>query len=114
LFTNYRGEKLTRNGVAYILKKAVANATYDCPALATKHISPHVIRHATASHLLQAGIDISVIALWLGHESVDTTHIYMEADLTHKEEALSRLQPAGQRTPRFHATDKVIAFLAAL
>jgi integrase/recombinase XerD len=109
-----RGEKLTRNGVDYILKKAVAGAMHDCPGLATKHISPHVIRHATASHLLQAGIDISVIALWLGHESVDTTHINVEADLTHKEEALSRLQPAGQRTPRFHATDKVMAFLAAL
>ena len=74
----------------------------------------HVIWHATASHLLQAGIDISVIALWLDHESVDTTRIYMEADLTYTENALSRLQPVGQRTPRFHATDKVIAFLAAL
>ncbi|KVK72543.1 hypothetical protein WS90_03745 [Burkholderia cepacia] len=72
------------------------------------------IRHATATHLLQSGVDISVIALWLSHESIDTTHIYMESNLTHKEEALGLLQPAGQRTPRFHATDKVMAFLDTL
>ena len=114
LFTNYRGEKLTRNGVDCILKKAIAGAMHTCPSLSKKHISPHVIRHATATHLLQAGVDISVIALWLGHESIDTTHIYMESNLAHKEEALGRLQPVGQRTPRFHATDKVMAFLETL
>jgi integrase/recombinase XerD len=114
LFTNYRGEELTRNGVDCILKKAIAGAVHTCPSLSQKHISPHVIRHATATHLLQAGVDISVIALWLGHESIDTTHIYMEANLAHKEEALGRLRPAGQRTPRFHATDKVMAFLETL
>ncbi|WP_186308632.1 tyrosine-type recombinase/integrase [Paraburkholderia sp. BCC1885] len=86
LFTNYRGERLTRNGIDYVWKKAVTCAMHDCPGLATKRVTPHVIRHA-----MQAGIDIRVIALWLGHESVDTTHIYMEADLTHKEEAPSRL-----------------------
>ena len=84
------------------------------PESVKKHISPHVVRHATATHLLQAGVDISVIALWLGHESIDTTHIYMESNLAHKEEALGRLQPAGQRMPRFHATDKVMAFLETL
>jgi integrase/recombinase XerD len=114
LFTNYRGEELTRNGVDCILQKAIAGAVHTCPSLSQKHISPHVIRHATATHLLQAGVDISVIALWLGHESIDTTHIYMEANLAHKEEALGRLRPAGKRTPRFHATDKVMAFLETL
>jgi integrase/recombinase XerD len=114
LFTNYRGEELTRNGVDCILQKAIADAVHTCPSLSKKHISPHVIRHATAAHLLQAGVDISVIALWLGHESIDTTHIYMESNLAQKEEALGRLQPAGQRTPRFHATDKVMAFLETL
>lgn len=114
LFTNYRGEKLTRNGVDCILKKAIARAVTSYPSLSKKHISPHVVRHATATHLLQAGVDISVIALWLGHESIDTTHIYMESNLAHKEEALGRLRPAGQHMPRFRATDKVMAFLETL
>ncbi|HEF5870450.1 TPA: tyrosine-type recombinase/integrase [Burkholderia cenocepacia] len=114
LFTNYRGEQLTRNGVDCILQKAIASAVPACPSLRQKHISPHVIRHATATHLLESGVDISVIALWLGHESIDTTHIYMESNLAHKEEALGHLRPAGQRTPRFHATDKVMAFLETL
>ncbi|GCB06828.1 tyrosine-type recombinase/integrase [Ralstonia sp. SET104] len=114
LFTNYRGERLTRNGVDAILQKAVSRAADACPALRGKHISPHVVRHTTAMHLLQSGVDMSVIALWLGHEHLDTTHIYMEADLALKEQALSRLQPAGQTAPRFRATDKVLAFLDAL
>lgn len=114
LFTNYRGERLTRNGVDFILQKAVCRAEQACSSLSLKHVSPHVIRHSTAMHLLQSGVEISVIALWLGHEHLDTTHIYMEADLKLKEEALNRLQPAGQIAPRFHATDKVMAFLAGL
>jgi integrase len=65
-------------------------------------------------HLLQSGVDMSVIALWLGHEHLDTTHIYMEADLALKEKALNPLQPAGQIAPRFRATDKVMAFLKSL
>ncbi|WP_240659241.1 tyrosine-type recombinase/integrase [Paraburkholderia kururiensis] len=76
LFTNYRGERLTRNAVDSILQKAVSRAAGTCPALSGKHVSPHVVRHTTAMHLLQAGVDMSVIALWLGHEHLDTTHIY--------------------------------------
>ncbi|HXZ08851.1 MAG TPA: tyrosine-type recombinase/integrase [Paraburkholderia sp.] len=105
---------MTRNGVDCILKKAIAGAVHTCPSLSKRHIAPHVIRHATATHLLQAGVDISVIALWLGHQSIDTTHIYMESGLAHKEEAPGRLQPVGQRTPRYHATDKLMAFLETL
>jgi len=97
-----------------ILQKAVSRAIDACPALSGKHISPHVIRHTTAMHLLQSGVDMSVIALWLGHEHLDTTHIYMEADLALKEKALNRLQPAGQTALRFRATDKVMAFLSSL
>jgi integrase/recombinase XerD len=67
----------------------------DHPALLKHPVSPHTIRHTTAMHLLQSGVDITVIALWLGHESPSTTHMYIEADLTMKERALSRLQPAG-------------------
>ncbi|MDN7485608.1 MULTISPECIES: site-specific integrase [Burkholderia] len=65
-------------------------------------------------HLLQSGVEMTVIALWLGHEHLDTTHIYMEADLALKEKALNRLQPAGKTVPRFRATDKVMAFLVSL
>ena len=65
-------------------------------------------------HLLQAGVDITVIALWLGHESIETTHIYLEADLQTKERALSKLAPAGAEVPRFKAQDDVLAFLATL
>jgi integrase/recombinase XerD len=72
------------------------------------------MRHSTAMHLLQSGVDISMIALWLGHESTDTTHVYLEADLDTKEQALRRLTPAGKEVPRFKATDEVLAFLATL
>ena len=79
---------MTRTGVTDRLKLAVATAAKRCPALAKRHISPHTVRHATAMHLLQAGVDLSVVALWLGHESTATTHMYVEADLTMKERAL--------------------------
>ena len=75
----------------YILQAAVQTAMTACPSLSGKHVSPHVIRHTTAMHLLQAGVDIAVIALWLGHESIETTHGYMEADLKLKEKALQKL-----------------------
>ena len=71
-------------------------------------------RHTTATHLLQSGVDISVIALWLGHESTETTHIYIEADLATKERALEKLAPAGKKMPRFKANDQLLAFLATL
>src|SRR5262245_1181190 len=71
-------------------------------------------RHTTATHLLQSSVDISVIAFWLGHESIETTHIYLEADLTTKERALNKLAPAGAEVPRFKAKDDVLAFLATL
>ncbi len=73
-----------------------------------------MIRHSTATHLLNSGVDISTIALWLGHESIETTHIYLESDLDTKEHALSKLAPAGAEIPRFKATDEVLAFLASL
>jgi site-specific recombinase XerD len=114
LFENYRGDRLTRNGVDVILQKAVSLATSACPALSAKHVTPHVLRHTTAMHLLQSGVDMTVIALWLGHEHLDTTHMYMESDLALKEQALNRLQPLGQSAPRYRATDKVLAFLDSL
>lgn len=113
-FPSARGKRLTRNGVDYILKQAVERTKSQCPSLAHKRVSPHVIRHCTGMHLLQSGVDISVIALWLGHESIETTHIYVEADLATKERALQKLAPVAAATPRFKAGDQVLAFLASL
>ena len=113
LFPSARGAMLSRDGVDYILRQAVARATEACPALAGKRVSPHVIRHTTAMHLLQSGVDIAVIALWLGHESIETTHIYVEADLATKERALEKLAPAGAKVGRFKP-DALMAFLASL
>ena len=73
-----------------------------------------MLRHSTATHLLQSGVDISTIALWLGHESIETTHIYLESDLKAQEQALSKLAPAGTEITRFKATDEVLAFLSSL
>jgi integrase/recombinase XerD len=90
LFPNRTGGPMTRTGVTDRLQLAVATAALHCPTL-KRHVSPHTV-HSTAMHLLQAGVDISVIALWLGHEGIETTHIYVEADLTMKERALSAVQ----------------------
>ncbi len=92
LFPNRRGEPMSRSGMEDRLARAVAVARLTCSSLAERVISPHSLRHSTAMHLLQAGISESVIALWLGHESVTTTHRYVEADLTMKKRALSHLQ----------------------
>jgi integrase/recombinase XerD len=113
-FPNARGGHLTRDGVRYILDQAVTVATPRCPSLRVKTISPHVLRHTTAMHLLQAGVDCSVIALWLGHESLETTHIYVEADLVTKEAALNKLTPPKTAVQRFKPDDALLAFLANL
>lgn len=114
-FPNARGEPLTRHGVAYIIGQAVQSALAPCPSLAAKRVSPHVIRHTTAMHLLQGGVELTVIALWLGHETVETTHGYVEADLATKERALRKLAPFGSGSAgRFKADDALIAFLAGL
>jgi integrase/recombinase XerD len=113
-FPSVRGKPLSRDGVEYILHRAVTKAIETCASLRGRKISPHTLRHTTAMHLLQSGVDITVIALWLGHESIETTHIYLEADLQTKERALSKLAPAGSEAPRFKAKDDVLAFLATL
>lgn len=113
-FPNARGGRLTRNGVDYILQQAVERASPVCRSLRSKNVTPHMVRHSTASHLLQSGVDISVIALWLGHESTETTNVYLEADLATKERALNKLAPAGFDIPRFKAQDEVLAFLRRL
>lgn len=114
VFPNARGAPLSRDGAAYILKQAVDGAKTTCATLADKKVTPHVLRHTTAMHLLQSGVDMAVIALWLGHESIETTHSYIEADLRTKEQALEKVAPAGPGFRRFQPDDKLLAFLEAL
>jgi site-specific recombinase XerD len=114
LLPNRNDHVMTRTNVALRLALAVKRATDSCPALAKRRVSPHTIRHTTAMHLLQAGVDISVIALWLGHESPITTHHYVEADLTMKERALSKLHEPEAKLQRYRAPDSLINFLKSL
>ena len=114
LFPSQRGGKLTRSNVAQRLTLAVAAAANRCPQLASRSVSPHCIRHSTAMHLLQSGVDITVIALWLGHESPVTTHMYIEADLSMKERALGKLQPTVANLVRYRASDQLMQFLQSL
>lgn len=114
LLPNRNGREMTRANVTLRLALAVRHATETLPALAKRKISPHTIRHTTAMHLLQAGVDISVIALWLGHESPVTTHHYVEADLAMKERALARLHEPSSKTLRFRAPDSLLNFLRTL
>ncbi len=109
------GGALTRSGIARRLAQAVEAGSRTCPELIGRTVSPHTIRHTTAMHLLQSGVDITVIALWLGHESTTTTHIYLEADMAMKEAALSRLHPTkGSGKLRYRAPDDLMLFLKSL
>lgn len=114
LLPNREGRAMTRGNVTQRLALAVRAATACQPQLAKRRISPHTVRHTTAMHLLQAGVDITVIALWLGHESPVTTHHYVEADLAMKERALARLQEPDTALRRFRATDSLVQFLKTL
>jgi site-specific recombinase XerD len=113
-FPNAQGARLTRHGVAYLLHDVAKRAEAACSSLTTKRVSPHVIRHTTAMHLLQAGVDLATIALWLGHERLETTHLYLEADLTLKERALQHVAPLGPPARRFKADRSLLAFLTSL
>lgn len=114
LFPNRQGKPMNRSGVRQRLDDAVRVAARRCPSLGRKHVSPHTVRHTTAMHLLQAGVDLTVIALILGHEDVATTHRYLESDLAMKRAALQRVESPSSRTPRFRATRRVLAFLDQL
>jgi site-specific recombinase XerD len=114
LFPARHGGPLSRDAVARLLRKHTSTAAAACPALKSKRVSPHVLRHTTAVSLLQAGVDRAVIALILGHESVDTTQMYLDADLVTKERALALTAPAGVARRRFRAPDSLLAFLQAL
>lgn len=114
LFPTRTGTRLSRDAVEHRLARHAATAGASCPSLKTKQISAHTLRHTAAMQLLHAGVDTTVIALWLGHEQVDTTQIYLHADLTLKENALARTTPPGTRPGRYRPPDVVLAFLEAL
>jgi integrase/recombinase XerD len=114
LFPNRRGGRLSNDGVQYLLARHVATASEVCVSLRCKHVSPHVLRHTAAMELLQAGVDTTVIALWLGHESIETTHIYLEADLAMKEKALAKTKPHEGYPGVYKPDDALLAFLKAL
>ncbi len=114
LFPNRRRERLSRDAVALLVAKHARAATQHRPSLGSKTVTPHVLRHTCAMALLAVGVDITVIALWLGHEGVESTQIYLHADLAIKERALARTAPAGTKPGRYRAPDSLIAFLEAL
>ena len=114
LFPNRYGARLSADSVQYLVKKYVRAATVHCPSLKGKRVSPHVLRHSAAMELLAADVDSSVIALWLGHESVNTTQIYLHAHLALKEAALAKTTPLEVKPGRYRPADRLLQFLNAL
>jgi integrase/recombinase XerD len=114
LFPTSRGQPLSRDAVELLVARHAKTAQAACPALRGKTVSPHVLRHTAAMSLLHAGTDITVIALWLGHEHSETAQIYIHADQTLKQRALDRTTPTGVRPGRYRPPDKLLAFLEQL
>jgi site-specific recombinase XerD len=114
LFSTSRGRQLSSDAVALLVAKYAKVAQQRCPTLKNKTVSPHVLRHSAAMSLLHAGVDITVIAMWLGHESIETTQVYVHADLAIKERALARTTPLGTAPGRYRPPDALLAFLEAV
>ena len=114
LFPTMRGERLSRDALEHLVRRHALTASASCPSLVGKRVSPHILRHSTAMELLQHGVDQTVIALWLGHESVATTQVYIHADLRMKEKALSRMAAPAATPGRYRPDDTLLAFLEAL
>lgn len=114
LFPNARGRRLSRDGVEYLLRKHVTSAARGCASLARKAVSPHVLRHTAAMELLNHGVDRSVIALWLGHETLETVNIYVHASMQLKEQALEKATPPDVALGRYRPDDELLAFLNSL
>jgi integrase/recombinase XerD len=113
-FPSSRGGPMSRDAVEHLIARHQRTAQRRCPSLKRKTVTPHVLRHTTAMTLLHHGIDRAVIALWLGHESVETTQMYLHADLRLKEKVLSKIPPTGVKPGRFRPDDKLLAFLEGL
>jgi integrase/recombinase XerD len=114
LFPTIKGTKLSRDALEAIVRKHVLSASRLCPSLAGKRVSPHVLRHSTAMELLHHGVDQTVIALWLGHESVETTQVYLHADMRLKEAALARIKAPESKSGRYRPDDSLLAFLESI
>jgi site-specific recombinase XerD len=114
LFPNARGHAMSRDGVEYLLAKHLVTARKSCPSLKAKRVSAHVLRHSLAMNLLRSGVDRSVIALWLGHEQMDTTQVYLHADLELKEQALAKTEPFVGQSRRFQPPEQLLSFLQSL
>ena len=114
LFPTRQGRPLTRYGVGILLAKHTTTAASSCPPLKNKHVTPHTLRHTNAMLLRAGGIDISTIALWLGHESIKTTYIYQQTDPALKEQAVARIAPLGTKPGRYRPTDALLTFLEGL
>ena len=114
VFPSSRGGRISEDAVERRVAKHAASARQRCPSLDAKRVTPHTLRHTAAMRLLQSGVDRSVIALWLGHESIETTQIYLHADLRLKEQALARMAPSGLVPGRFRPDDALLAFLDSL
>jgi integrase/recombinase XerD len=114
LFPTIRGDRMSRDAFEHLVHKYTLSASASCSSLVGKRVSPHVLRHSTAMELLQHGVDQSVIALWLGHESVETTQVYLHADLRLKEKVLTEMVATTSKPGRYRPDDKLLAFLEAL
>jgi integrase/recombinase XerD len=114
LFPTNRGTHPSRDALEHRIRHYTALATGSCPSLKTKQVTAHTLRHTAAMRLLEAGVDITVIALWLGHEQATTTNVYLHADMTQKENAIARPGPPTTTPGRYRPTDQVLAFLEAL
>lgn len=114
LFPTITGKRLSRDAIERRLAIHLASAAASCPSIKTKHVTMHTLRHTAAMRLLLAGNDITVIALWLGHEQITTTQIYLHADMTHKQQAIDRTRPLAAKPGRYQPPDALLAFLEAL
>ena len=114
VFPSIHDSRLSRDAIEYLLTKYTHLAARSCPSLKRKRVTPHVCRHAAAMDLLHHGVDRSVIALWLGHESPETTNVYLHADMRLKEKALSHTEPLGVKPPPYRPDDRLLAFLEGL
>jgi integrase len=111
LFPTRAGGRLSRDAIERLVAKHTATAEAACPSIKEKNVTPHTLRHTAAMSLLRGGVDTSIIALWLGHENAETTHVYLHADMTIKEQALARVQPPGTSPGRYRPPDTLLAFL---
>jgi integrase len=114
VFPSSNGGRLSADALQRLVSRHVATARRTCPSLMPKKVTPHTLRHAAAMALLRRGVDLSVIALWLGHESTETTQVYLHADMQLKERALAHATPSGLAPDRFRPPDPLLAFLESL